>query len=337
MVMKAGSPPLIGAIGALCLLALLATGCSAASASAPPRSSDDSSRVIEGRLRSGGLVRSYRLFVPAHLKQPAPVVVVLHGGLQTPGGVADMTGFDREAERQGFLAVYPAGVGRTFDAGVCCGPAKRLGVDDVGFVRDLLGHLATRYDMDPSRVYATGISNGGLLAYRLACELPDVFAAVAPVAATLVGQCDPSSPVSILHIHGLRDRNIPFGGGFGPSGLQKVDWPPVLAGVDRWRRIDRCERNPVVDRDGPVMHRTWTGCGSAAGVELYTLADGGHSWPGGKPVPQSFGPTSRSLDATGVIWRFFQTHPKRTWRPRLSPPGVSSTLCYAAFRIVVIM
>ncbi len=248
MVMKAGSPPLIGAIGALCLLALLATGCSAASASAPPRSSDDSSRVIEGRLRSGGLVRSYRLFVPAHLKQPAPVVVVLHGGLQTPGGVADMTGFDREAERQGFLAVYPAGVGRTFDAGVCCGPAKRLGVDDVGFVRDLLGHLATRYDMDPSRVYATGISNGGLLAYRLACELPDVFAAVAPVAATLVGECDPSSPVSILHIHGLRDRNIPRR----PFLARREAGAPVLR---PHKPIPRCDRRHLeVLPDPPQAH-----------------------------------------------------------------------------------
>jgi polyhydroxybutyrate depolymerase len=284
---------------------LLASACGTASGQA----SVGEGGVVEGRIRSGGMVRSYRLYVPANPRNPMSVVVVLHGGLQTPEGVAEMTGFDQVAGREGFLAVYPAGVGRTFNAGLCCGAARRLGVDDVGFVHDLLDRLSDRYDVDPSRIYATGISNGGLLAYRLACELPDEFAAVAPVAATLVGDCEPSSPVSILHTHGLLDRNIPFGGGYGPSGLQKVDWPPVRDGIHHWRMIDGCTGDPFVEADGPVTHTTWNGCVGGTSVELYALADGGHSWPGGTPVPRYFGPTSRSLDATTVIWRFFEAHP----------------------------
>jgi polyhydroxybutyrate depolymerase len=264
--------------------------------------------VIEGRLLSGGRLRFYRLYVPTNPGLPLPVVFVLHGGLQTPDGIAEMTGFDDFAQRKGFIAVYPRGIGRTFNAGECCGRAQRLGVDDLGFVRDLLEHLAVHHDVDRSRVYATGISNGGLLAYRLACELPDMFAAVAPVATTLIGPCDPSSRVSILHTHGLQDQNIPFEGGHGPNGLEDVDWPPVMTGLKQWRRVDGCARKPSTTRDAPVTRKSWTGCQNGSALVLFKLADGGHSGPGGQPVPDRLGPTSKSLDATKKIWRFFRTH-----------------------------
>jgi polyhydroxybutyrate depolymerase len=265
--------------------------------------------VIEGELLSEGRLRFYRLYVPTTPGSPAPVVVVLHGGLQTPEGIAEMTGFDAKAESKGFLAVYPAGIGRTFNAGECCGTAQALGVDDIGFVGDLVEHLDETYEVDRARVYATGISNGGLLGYRLACERPDMFAGVAPVAATLIGSCDPATPVSILHIHGLLDKNVPFKGGPGSQGFADVDWPPVMRGLQRWRRIDGCDSDPSTKEDGPVTHRHWTECRDGTDVVLYKLADGGHSWPGGQPVPDPLGPTSQSLNATKKIWHFSKEHP----------------------------
>jgi polyhydroxybutyrate depolymerase len=300
---------LVPALALLTLFSGCGSGAHELNRSAPARNASVSGEVIEGELLSGGRLRSYRLYVPTTPSSPAPVVVVLHGGLQTPEGIAEMTGFDAKAESKGFLAVYPTGIGRTFNAGECCGTAQALGVDDVGFVRDLVDHLDESYEIDRARVYATGISNGGLLSYRLACELPDMFAAAAPVAATLIGPCDPATTVSILHIHGLLDKNIPFKGGPGSQGLADVDWPPVMKGLKRWRRIDGCASEPSTKQKGPVTHKRWTECQNETDVVLYKLADGGHSWPGGQPVPDPLGPTSQSLDATKKIWHFFKDHP----------------------------
>jgi polyhydroxybutyrate depolymerase len=312
---KERSRGFLGLLIGLVVLSLVAAGCQTASRALsvshrPAANHPEDSGVIVGALRSGGFLRFYRVYVPTNPSIPIPVVVVLHGGLQTLEGIAEMTGFDDAAERRGFIAVYPKGIGRTFNAGECCGAAQRLGVDDIGFVRDLLEHLADRYDVDRSRIYATGISNGGLLTYRLACEVPGTFAAVAPVAATLIGPCSAPNPVSILHLHGLQDRNVPFKGGRGPSGLENVDWPPVMRGLKQWRRIDGCAARSSTERDGPVTRKSWTGCQDASDVTLYTLADGGHSWPGGQPVPDRLGPTSQSLDASKMIWRFFKAHPR---------------------------
>jgi polyhydroxybutyrate depolymerase len=273
----------------------------------------ETAQTTRGQLEAGGISRTYRLFVPSSLDRSAPaaLVVVLHAGLQNGEGAVRIGGWDAEAEEGGFLTVAPDGIGRTWNAGICCGRAGLGDIDDVSFLVALVAHVGAEHDIDLDRVYATGLSNGGLMSYRLACEASGTFAAVAPVAATLPVACDPAELVSILHIHGLADRNIPFEGGFGPSGLQDVDWPPVRAGVERWVEIDGCAFEPQVEEQGMVITEVWGDCRGGTDVELVTIADGGHSWPGGQPLPAGFDPPSDAVDATPRIWAFFVAHSKR--------------------------
>ena len=197
--------------------------------------------MARGSVQVDGQTRTYRVFVPARPKKPAALVLVFHGGFGTGARVASQTGFDAEAEKRGFIAVYPDGLGRAWNAGPCCGAPSRLGVNDVGFVAKLLDKLGRQYSIDKRRIFATGISNGGLFSYALACRLSGRIAAAAPVAATLITEpCSSSRPVSILHVHGLDDENIPFEGGQGTRGVVDLEWPPAQAGIDRWRALDGC-------------------------------------------------------------------------------------------------
>jgi polyhydroxybutyrate depolymerase len=263
-------------------------------------------------LSVAGLEREYLAFAPTSLSssQPIPVVFVFHGGTGTARGAAVQTGFDAEAERRGFLIVYPQGLRRTWNAGSCCGPAARLGVDDVAFVSALLDELGRAHRVDPDRVFATGISNGGMMAARLACDLPGRFAAIAPVAATLSTACDRAEPVSVLHIHGTADRNVPIDGGFGPRALTPVDHLPLEEVLARWRAIDGCDAEPAVERCGAVTRRTWS-CGrGGTEVQAIVIDGGGHSWPGGQRMARVLDAPSNELDATAEIGRFFAQHPR---------------------------
>ena len=245
-----------------------------------------------------GLTRTYRVFVPTRPKKPAPLVLVFHGGFGTGARVASQTGFDAEAEKRGFIAVYPDGIGRAWNAGPCCGAPSRLGVNDVGFVSKLLDKLGRQYSIDKRRIYATGISNGGLISYRIACELSGRIAAAAPVAATLVtSPCAPKAPVSILHVHGLDDENIPFEGGTGNAGCHRL-----RLAARRSREWTRGARSTVARRrvqttvSGAVSTTAWKPCRRSSEMRLVTIAGVGHTWP------------KAPYNATSEIWRFFATH-----------------------------
>lgn len=285
--------------------------------------SEPSSAEGWGVLSHGGLDRSYRLVRPAaDHDAPVPLVVALHGGLQSVEGLAGMSALDQEARRSGFAVVYPVGVERTWNAGRCCGPAERLGVDDVGFVVALIDRLVAEGTADPERVYATGISNGGMLAYRLAAEHADLFAAIAPVAASMLNGGIPSAPVSVLHVHGTRDRMVPFAGGIGERSLTRVTHPPVREVIDRWRGFARATGAPALEHDPPATIETWL---AADGTEiaLCTIERGGHIWPG----PHApFRSTASAFDATPFIWRFFERHERGVRRSRVvrGGPGVGS-------------
>jgi polyhydroxybutyrate depolymerase len=270
------------------VLALLVPAASAAPAGA----------IVRGSVQVDGLTRTYRLYLPARLQKPAPAVLVFHGAGGTAESIARSTGFDTQADRGRFIAVYLDGVGRTWNAGPCCGPAQQLDVDDIGFVSKLLEKLVSRYRLDRKRIYATGMSNGGLFSYALACALSGRIAAAAPVAATLVSECAPSSPVSILHVHGLADPRIPFAGGYG-TGRAGIDWPPVQRGVDLWRKLDACPAAGATTVNLVITTSVWTPCRRRTEVRLVTIAGVGHMWP------------HEPYDATAQIWRFFAAHPKR--------------------------
>src|SRR5438552_2543522 len=168
-------------------------------------------------LSAGGRERSYRLYRPRSVEagRPAPLVVVLHGGFGSAGQAEQAYGWDDLADRHGFLVAYPDGVGRSWNAGWCCGAARTHAVDDVGFVGGLVAEIAAGDGVDPRRVFAAGVSNGGMLAYRIACDSPGLLAAIGVVAGTMVCDCLQPRSVSLLHIHGLEDRSVPFWGGVG--------------------------------------------------------------------------------------------------------------------------
>ena len=268
----------------------------------PAASAAPGGKVTRGTLRVDGLTRTYRVFVPTRPKKPAPLVLVFHGGFGTGARVASQTGIDAEAEKRGFIAVYPDGLGRAWNAGPCCGAPSRLNVDDVGFVSKLLDKLGRQYPIDKRRIYATGISNGGLISYRIACELSGRIAAVAPVAATLsTSPCAPKAPVSILHVHGLDDQNVPFEGGKGTRGVTGLDWPPVQQGVDAWRSLDACPAAGQATVSGAVSTSSWKSCRRSSEVRLVTIAGVGHTWP------------KQPYATTAEVWRFFATHPKPSY------------------------
>ncbi len=265
----------------------------------PAASAAPSGTVARGSVQVDGQTRTYRVFVPARPKKPAALVLVFHGGFGTGARVASQTGFDAEAEKRGFIAVYPDGLGRAWNAGPCCGAPSRLGVNDVGFVAKLLDKLGRQYSIDKRRIYATGISNGGLFSYALACRLSRRIVAAAPVAAALITDCSPSRPVSILHVHGLDDENIPFEGGEGTRGVVDLEWPPVQAGIDRWRTLNGCPAPAKTTVSGAVTTSSWSPCRNSTEVRLVTLAGVAHVWP------------NEPYAATPEIWRFFAAHPRR--------------------------
>jgi polyhydroxybutyrate depolymerase len=265
------------------------------------------------RLTVDGRARSYLLHLPAGLPggRPVPLVVVLHGGFGSAAQAEQAYGWDTEADRQGFAVVYPDGIDRAWAVGGgCCGRPAAEGVDDVAFVRAVVADAGHRLPVDPRRVYATGISNGGLLAYRLACDTR-LFAAIGPDSATELGPCPAPGPVSVLHIHGTADQNIPYQGGRG-AGVAHIDGPSAPALNAQWRAVDQCAA-PTSTTDGPVTRLT-AACPQDRTVELVTIAGAGHQWPGGAPRTAAekllgLDPPSTALNATDTFWSFFAAHP----------------------------
>ena len=268
-------------------------------------------------LQFGGVTRRYYLHLPStwHRGRPAPLVLVVHGGGGRASGIAPHTGFSRLAEREGFVVAYPQGLnGRWND-----GRGYAATHDDVGFVRALLDTLGRELSIDPRRVYATGISNGAMFSYRLACDLPGTFAAVAPVAgampADLAPACAHTQPVSVLAFQGTADPLMPYAGG----GVARRRGRVLSAerSIAFWATNSGCSAAPVTtdapDRvtDGTLVRRTVYGaCREGRAVELYTIEGGGHTWPGGPPVGGAVGRVTREIDATALIWAFFVEHPK---------------------------
>lgn len=280
------------------------------------------------RLDHDGLERTYLVHVPPGYRpsRPTPLVVALHGG----GGSAahqagDGYGLMGKADREGTIVAFPNGFSRlpsgllaTWNAGLCCGLARDRQVDDVGFIKAMVEQLQTRLSIDRSRIFATGMSNGGLMAYRLACELPGVFKAIAAVAGSdNTASCSPGQPVSVLHIHARDDDHILYGGGAGPGAFRNrqavTEFRSVPETIARWVKFDACGPAPrtVLQKPGATCE-LYSGCAGEARVELCVTDSGGHSWPGGYKL-RGGQPPSQALSANDLIWDFFL-------RPRAAGP-----------------
>jgi polyhydroxybutyrate depolymerase len=279
-------------------------------------------------LAIGGATRTYIARVPPRVSEgrPLPVVVAFHGGGGNASGFKAYAGLDALADREGFVVVYPDGTGRlgrrllTWNAGGCCGYAAAQNVDDVGFALAVLRDVARHVSVDPTRIYATGHSNGAMMAYRLAIEAADRIAAIAPVAGAMQATSfPPARPVPVLHIHSVDDPRALYTGGLGPPfpGTQsRVIHRAVEPELLRWIGHDRCPAEPrtveqrITPARGGAEHRAtllvWGPCAGGAEVQLWKLAGAGHGWPGGRVrLPESIiGPETNTIDAAFEIWRF---------------------------------
>lgn len=271
-----------------------------ASTAEPTLTLGDSERM----LTVGATERSYILHIPPNIPadQPLPVVLAFHGFSGTGESMLVTTGFNSLADTFGFLVVYPNGLGpvgaTSWNAKGCCGYSDQNHVDEVAFVRGILADLGTLATIDPKRIYATGFSNGAMLAYLLGCGMSDTLAAVAPVAGVLLNNpCAPAQPVSILHIHGMADLSVPYSGNTTPAAPGLFE--SVQQSVTTWAGLDGCPSAPGVEQNGLVTHTTYAPCKNGTAVELYALQRIGHTWP-----PVSI------LPASQIIWNFFVAHPK---------------------------
>lgn len=253
----------------------------------------------------GGISRTFHLYRPAGIGGPAPLVVMLHGGFGDARQAERAYHWDTEADAEHFIVAYPDGVDRAWNAGTCCGKPMHANVDDTGFLTGMVSTIQTQMPIDPARIYATGMSNGAIMALRLGCQ-SNTFAAIAPVAGTLLTDCSHAQPVSVIQIHGTADDRVPYDGGEG-SGTAHVDGPAVPAVNATWRDIDSCTP-PTSTTDGTVTTQT-APCPQNRTVELITIANAGHQWPGGEPK-RIGAPPSNALNATTTIWQFFKAHPK---------------------------
>ena len=258
--------------------------------------------------------RSYRIDLPAH-PADAPVIVALHGGGGSADQFARSSGLSRPANRLGYAVIYPEGTGRagTWNGGYCCGAARRSGVDDVAFLEAVLADAVARFGLDGARVYATGMSNGSIMAETWAALRPGRLRAVAGVAGTMdTRHYRVAAPVPLLHIHGTADDMVPYDGGPGDSSLTRTDFAPVAAVeaafLAPFPMLARTERQ--VDRvaDGTsVTERNYTDGKGVTQVRILTVNGGGHAWPGSRRANR--GGETREIDATAEVLRFFAEHP----------------------------
>jgi len=273
-----------------------------------------------GTIVSSGQKREYLLYVPAShdRTKPTPLVISLHGAAGWPALQMNTSRWNRLADEHGFIVVYPSGndVPRIWHVFRGAGLMR-----DVRFISELIDTLAAAYNIDPARIYADGLSNGGGMSFVLSCTLSDRIAAVGMVAAAQTlpwSWCTDHRPVPMIAFHGTADEMVPYNGGLPTGALapSRFDpnaepFPSVPGWAANWARRNRCGANPVesvvaVD----VTRLEYTDCAADAPVALYTVNGGGHSWPGGKPLPEwMVGPTSNGVDATSQMWAFFRAHP----------------------------
>ncbi len=272
-------------------------------------------------LKHDGATRTYLVHVPGSYNKTvaAPLLLAFHGGMGDQEHMASDKYFNliSKSEEEGFIAVFPNGASRlrsgkfaTWNAGNCCGYARDNHSNDVGFVKEIVRDLEMKLTIDSKRIYATGMSNGGMFSYRLACDLTDTLTAIAAVAGTdNYDDCSPSKPISILHVHAKDDDHVLFNGGYGEKAFKDpskvTDFTSVPETISRWVKRNHCDEVPerVLEKEGAYCD-LYTGCDGHVQVKLCVTETGGHSWPGGK---KPRGNPSNAISAADEIWKFFES------------------------------
>ena len=286
---------------ALICLPVVVAGIEAARYVAVNRSSDT--------IVSSGETREYTLHVPPgyDANRPTPLVITIHGASLWPAAQQALSQWDRVADREGFIVAYPSG--RTGQ-----GP-RHFDMEDAIFIADLIDAIQRTHNIDPRRIYANGVSNGGGLSFILSCTMPDRIAAVGLVAAAQLwpwSVCRDLRPVPMIALHGTADDFTPYRGGVSPkSWILAMRLPGIPEWTANWARRNHCAPTPVESRvASDVTRLEYTQCAGNAPAVLYTIDGGGHTWPGGRDLPEWFaGKTTRTIDASSVMWSFFKDHP----------------------------
>jgi polyhydroxybutyrate depolymerase len=265
-----------------------------------------------------GITREYLVHVPKSYRgKPVSMLVALHGG----GGDADFQADDSryklisKSESAGFIAVFPNGYSRfpsgilaTWNAGACCGKAVTDNVNDVGFLRKVILRVERQAAIDRDRVFMTGMSNGALMSWRMACEASDLIRGIAPVEGTdNTTHCTPSRPVAVIQFHAIDDDHIPLNGGKGVSALTDTNFNSVSATQAKWVQLngaqEQAKRVLTVAGAHCDLH---PGRPGGAPVELCLTDTGGHSWPGGG-TQQGRKQPSMAISANDLMWSFFSS------------------------------
>lgn len=276
-------------------------------------------------LKMGEVTRTYNIHVPKNYdaKKPTPVVLALHGAGMNGMTMALFCGLSSKSDEAGFIVVYPNGTGvgnvmLTWNSGGAMGRIAPNKSDDVAFMGKVLDDLATVVNVDPKRVYAAGMSNGAMMAYRLAAEMSDRIAAIAPVGGVMtIDECKPKRPVPVIHFHGTADTLVPFGGN-DRKAPQMGLFRSVEDTVMLWVKANGCPEKPVVTElenkaadKLPVTRKVYGPGKDGAEVVLYVVDGGGHTWPGQAVLINIVGKSTKNISANDLMWEFFQKHPMK--------------------------
>ena len=279
------------------------------------------------------LKRTFNIHIPSFYNKSVqvPLVIALHGRGSNGWSMIVLThkGLNKLADKDGFIIVYPDGIELNWNDGrmdeEANDRAHRENIDDIGFISALIDTMIKDYNINPKQVYVTGISNGAIMSYRLACELSHKITAIAPVDGNipvmLYSQCSPTRPVSVLAINNTDDPLVPFEGGDIYGRIRRINLGKVLSvneSIGFWVNRNMCSITPVVTeepdrdpRDGTrVTSKQYINNFDGTEVILYAVDGGGHTWPGGfQYLPaRVIGKTCRDIDASEVIWSFFKGH-----------------------------
>jgi polyhydroxybutyrate depolymerase len=267
--------------------------------------------------------RKYLIHIPKQYdpKSPTPIVLALHGAAMDSSMMVWFSGLNAKSDEAGFIVVYPSGTGvgplRTWNAGGFSDKLADGRADDVAFIGKLLDDLGTVVTVDEKRIYACGMSNGGMMCYRLAAEMSDRIAAIAPVAGTIaIEESNPKRAVPVMHFHGTNDKIVPFE-------ITKKNMPPFmkLKGVEEsvqiWVKLNGCNQEPTIDtisKEGDefkVTRSCYGGGENDSEVVSVVIEDGGHTWPGQKPPVGFIGKSAMNISANDLMWEFFKKHPMK--------------------------
>lgn len=265
-----------------------------------------------------GRIRTYTLNLPPVYYDSSrfALVTAMHGGGGDAGQFESSSKLTDKANAAHFIVVYPEGVqstgplkARTWNAGGCCDYAVENNIDDVQFISRLADKLMLQYKINPKKLYATGHSNGGMMAYRLACELSNKIAAIAVNACSMVATqpCNPLRPVPVLHMHAAPNTHVPYQGGKG-TGFSNAYFPPVDSVLNVWSAINGCAAPPEIVAEDKYTFTQWTDCDNNVTVQYYLTEDGGHAWPGALSGRAGSDEPSTAINANDLLWDFFQQY-----------------------------